>query len=297
MRYDISIITPSFNQGKFIERTIKSVLDQHMSNLQYLVIDGGSTDETVSILNKYPAIKYVSEKDNGQTNALNKGFKESSGDIIGWLNSDDVYFPETLTTVLDFFQKHPDVDILYGDAYYIDEHDQFIRYYPTEKWSLKNLMDRCFISQPSVFFRRALFEKYGFLDENLHFCMDYEYWLRLASRGATFSYLPKVLSATRLHRQSKTIASSIKAHEEQIRMIAQYQRYIPMRMIVSLSKSLMQSKIKNKILFLIFVACQSIYFAFKYNGFFHGIFNCFFMPKIAYNYIRTHFCATLSAKK
>lgn len=288
MRYDVSIITPSYNQGKFIGSTIESVLSQRIPHLQYLVVDAKSTDDTITILNKYNGqIEWISERDNGQADALNKGFQKALGDIIGWINSDDIYFPGVLSTVLDFFKKTPDVDVLYGNACHIDDKNQILGKYPTETWSLKNLMDHCYISQPSVFFRKRVFEKCGYLDVNLHFCMDYEYWLRLATNGIKFHFLPIILSATRLHPQSKTVANSIKAHEEQIQMITRYQRYIPMRMIMSLSKSLMQSRGKNKILFLIFVVCQSICLTFKYNGFFRGLFNCFSIPKIAYNYIHT----------
>lgn len=197
----ISIITPSYNQGEFIERTIQSVLAQQDAayQLDYIVMDGASSDNTISILKQYAdKLRFVSEPDKGQTHAVNKGLQATDGEIIGWLNSDDIYYPQTVKTIMTFFANHPDVDVIYGEAYFIDKADKKISYYPTEKWDLENFKSRCFISQPSVFFRRRVVEKYGLLDENLHFCMDYEYWLRLGLYGAKIAYIPQVLSATRI---------------------------------------------------------------------------------------------------
>ena len=204
----ISVITPSFNQGKFIERTIRSVVSQDYSNLEYIVMDGGSTDQTVEIINKYAQniSHWISEKDEGQTFAVNRGFRASTGKILGWLNSDDIYYPGTLQKVADYFAIHPGCNVIYGLADYIDEEDRHIRDYPTLKWNYKKLKNRCYICQPSVFFRRSVFERYGPLDESLDFCMDYDYWLRC---GATqsFSYMQEKLAASRLYAENKTLSS------------------------------------------------------------------------------------------
>lgn len=232
----ISIITPSYNQGEFIERTIQSVLAQQDAayEIDYIVMDGASSDNTTSILKQYAdKLRFVSEPDKGQTHAVNKGLQATDGEIIGWLNSDDIYYPQTIKTIMTFFANHPDVDVIYGEAYFIDKADNKLSYYPTEKWDLENFKSRCFISQPSVFFRRRVVDKYGLLDESLHFCMDYEYWLRLGLGGANIAYIPHVLSATRIYSETKTSSGFLRANQEAIGMLKKHIEVIPPEWIVS----------------------------------------------------------------
>jgi glycosyltransferase involved in cell wall biosynthesis len=210
----ISIVTPSCNQGKYIEKTIQSVLSQDVEGLEYMVCDGGSSDETLSVLERYgDRVPWISERDKGPSDAINKGFYCSSGDVLGWLNSDDIYYPGALQTALDFFEKNPDVDVMYGDANHIDENDGFIEKYPTEDWDWERLTGRCFISQPAAFFRRRVFEKYGHLSVGIR-CMDYEYWLRLGKNGARFMHLPQLLAATRLYNEAFSVAGRVACHTE-----------------------------------------------------------------------------------
>jgi glycosyltransferase involved in cell wall biosynthesis len=217
----ISVITPSFNQGPFIERTIRSVLDQPLSGLEYVVMDGGSTDETPHVLASFNGrVTWISEPDGGQSHAVNKGIRRTRGEIIGWLNSDDIYYPNALRTVLDCFDANPNVDVIYGQSNHIDVDDRVIEPYPTEPWSLERLKENCIISQPAAFFRRRAVECWGLLDENLDYCMDYEFWLRLALNGARFRYLPNLLAATRLHAATKTNASAVACHREINEMLA-----------------------------------------------------------------------------
>jgi glycosyltransferase involved in cell wall biosynthesis len=209
----ISIITPSYNQGRFIERTVQSVVTQAVPGLEYVVMDGGSTDETLEILRRYEQhLRWTSEKDRGHSHAINKGICRTTGPIIGWLNSDDIYYPDALQTVLAYFDAHRDVEVVYGDAHHIDEHDSFIEDYPTQDWDFRRLADICFISQPATFVRRSVFERHGLLDEGLRYSMDYDLWLRLGVRGVRFAHLPRVLAATRLHADAFTIAHKVRVH-------------------------------------------------------------------------------------
>jgi glycosyltransferase involved in cell wall biosynthesis len=210
-----SIVTPSFNQGTFIERTLQSVADQTGFEIEHVVFDGGSTDRTVDILKaRGNSISWTSAPDRGQADAVNQGIRATSGEIIGWLNSDDVYYPGAFAQVSAFFEAHADIDVVYGMADHIDRDDVAFEAYPTEPWDFSRLKDICFICQPAVFFRRRVIEQHGFLDEKLHYCMDYEYWLRLGKAGARFAYLESKLAGSRLYLENKTLGSRIEVHAE-----------------------------------------------------------------------------------
>jgi glycosyltransferase involved in cell wall biosynthesis len=211
----VSVVTPSFNQGQFIQRTLESVATQTGAEIEHVVFDGGSTDDTVQVLKRFGhGVKWVSEKDKGQTHAVNKGIRATDGEIIGWLNSDDVYYPGAIAHVIAFFESHPDVDVVYGMADHIDLSDYAFEPYPTEPWHFPRLMDTCFICQPATFFRRRVVDQHGLLDEKLRFCMDYEYWLRLAKAGVHFAYTEKKLAGSRLYAENKTLGSRVKVHAE-----------------------------------------------------------------------------------
>lgn len=241
MKPIISIVTPSLNQGKFIERTIKSVLMQGVEGLEYYIVDGGSTDGTSDIIKKYSdRLSYVSEKDNGQAAGVNKGIKATSGEIIGWLNSDDVYYPGALSTVIEHFAAHPDTDMVYGAAYHIDENDKVLEPYYTEDWNYERLKEICFLCQPSVFFRRRITEKVGLLDENLHYCMDYEYWLRLGAI-TNFSRTPEVLAGSRMYQSNKTIGKRAPVHKEINDMLLQKIGYVPDKWIYAYAHAVVKS--------------------------------------------------------
>jgi glycosyltransferase involved in cell wall biosynthesis len=205
----ISIITPSYNQARYIEATLQSVLAQNYPHLQYLVIDGGSTDATRLILPKYQRhLSFTSEPDAGQAHAINKGFRRATGEIIAWLNSDDIYLPGTLFRVAHYFRDHPHIDVIYGDYHLINPAGQVVlrkKEIPFDYAILLYGLD--YLSQPTVFFRRSLLDRCGYLDEALHYGLDWEYWLRLAAGGARFAHLPHYLAATRLHPAAKTIVA------------------------------------------------------------------------------------------
>src|SRR3569623_3829944 len=172
----VSVITPSFNQGQFIERTLRCVADQHGAEIEHIVMDGVSTDSTVEILRHFtPAVRWISEKDKGQTDAVNKGIRMTDGEIIGWLNSDDIYYTDAIERVVAFLETNPDVDVVYGMAVHIDLQDKAFETYPTEPWNFQRLKDTCFICQPALFFRLRIVDIYGARDVSLYYCIDYEF--------------------------------------------------------------------------------------------------------------------------
>jgi glycosyltransferase involved in cell wall biosynthesis len=177
--------------------------------MEYVICDGGSKDETVEILKSYGnEIRWVSEPDRGQADAVNKGIAMTSGDIIAWINSDDVYYPGAFAAVRAVFESHPEVEILYGEADHIDEFDSLIAPYPTEPWNYRRLRELCYLCQPAVFFRRSLVEKYGPLEAKLQYCMDYDLWLRYGGH-VKFYYLRQKLAGSRLYQETKTIGQRL----------------------------------------------------------------------------------------
>ncbi len=242
----LTIITPSYNQGRFIESTIKSVMNQNIP-IQYLIMDGGSKDNTKNVLesykNKYQdSLSYIMEPDNGQAHAVNKGLARATGDIIGWVNSDDCYMPGAFEKVLDFFDKNPSVDVLYGDKIFIDINNKPINFYPVEKMSLRRLKQTCIIPQPATFFRRKIVDSHGMLNENLNFCMDYEFWLRLALAKVKFSYIKKTLAIARVYDDCKTVASSLSAHKERMGMLYSKLNYYPAQPVFAYANAIVASK-------------------------------------------------------
>lgn len=250
----ISIITPSFNQGQFIERTLQSVTLQRDSlpkdaSLEHIIYDGGSTDNTLEVLlalPKNPNIIWVSEPDKGQTHAINKGLKHSTGEIIGWLNSDDIYYPNTLAKILKVFSDNPEIDVVYGMANHIDINDNIINSYPTTKFSLENLTENCFICQPALFFRSRVLEKTGLLDESLHYCMDYDFWLRMALCGVKFAYLEEILAGSRLYAENKTLSAKVAVHSEINDMLKRHLNTVPMSAIINYAYAVVNEELNKK---------------------------------------------------
>jgi glycosyltransferase involved in cell wall biosynthesis len=212
----ISVITPSYNQAQYIQATINSVLSQNYPALEYLVMDGGSKDGTVEILRRYEdQLSWVSEPDKGQADAINKGFKQSAGEIVTWLNSDDLHLPGVLHRVSEFFNQHPEVDVVYGDYYLINHSGAVIlrkQEIPFDYNILLYGLD--YIGQPTTFFRRRLFDRIGYLDESLHFGLDWDYWLRVANSGGRFAHIPHYLAATRWHTEAKTLVAPPQMYAE-----------------------------------------------------------------------------------
>ena len=201
----ISVITPSLNQRQFVEETIRSVIFQRYPNLEYLVIDGCSTDGTVEIIRKYePWIDFwCSEKDNGQVDAINRGLAMATGDVVAWLNSDDYYLENALHSVGKAFQKNPSVDFVYGDINIVDENGEFLRENNGMPFSAEKLLVHKFISQPACFWRKSVMGKIGYLDDSYINIFDVEYWIR-AGLSCRFMYLPEKLAEFRVHSDAKT---------------------------------------------------------------------------------------------
>ncbi|MHB8580427.1 MAG: glycosyltransferase family 2 protein [Ignavibacteriaceae bacterium] len=227
----ISIITPSLNQGKFLERTIQSVLSQNVEKLEYILIDGGSIDNTIDIIKKYQnyLAYWISEKDKGQSNAFNKGLDVASGDIIGWINSDDIYYDGAFSESVKIFNESPSVDVVFGDYNFIDEHDNIIK---TRKeipfdYNIYLWTKDCYHANCAAFFRRQCFERVGKLREDLHYGMDYEFYLRLGKINCQFKHTPKILGAYRYHTSSKSVAQLPEMKKEGERIYREYCSDIP----------------------------------------------------------------------
>lgn len=207
----ISVVTPSYNQAQFIAQTVESVRDQQYPELEHLVMDGLSTDDTLKVLEGYADdVVVASEADSGQTEAINKGLRKAKNDVICWLNSDDYLLPGALQAVGQFFADHPDVAWVTGDAMIIDEAGRpiqsAVRAY---KRVLRLLGPSVYLGvtnaivQPATFWRREVHERLGFLDESLHYTMDYDWWLRLRATGGPGT-INRPLAAFRIHGQSKS---------------------------------------------------------------------------------------------
>lgn len=209
----VSIVTPSYNQGQFLEETIRSILLQGYPNLEYCIMDGGSTDESREIIQKYESWIdfWVSEPDKGQTDALNKGFKRTTGDIAAWLNSDDVYTKGSMIKAVDQLMRHPDVVMVYGECQYIDEFGKpiFRPTYRPKKCDYSRLLEGCFIAQPSVYFKKKALEQVGYINASLQYSFDYDLWLSIA-RSFKIQYVKSTLSKFRIHSHSKTGSQTMK---------------------------------------------------------------------------------------
>ena len=202
----VSIITPSFNQAAYLERTISSVLDQGYPNLEYIIIDGGSTDGSVDIIKKYEdkLAYWVSEPDGGQVDAINKGLKMATGKWIGWQNSDDIYYPGAFGELARVGEKHPEVDLIIGNIMLIDENDKELRdiqYVRPTYWS--QLAEGTLSPNQAAFWRRSVHGDIGWLDEKYEYSFDFEWFLRLLHRR-TAIHVNKILGGFRLHRKAKT---------------------------------------------------------------------------------------------
>ena len=228
----VSIITPSYNQAPFLEETIRSVLEQDYPRLEYIIVDGGSTDGSREIIQRYAhrLAWWVSEPDRGQTDALNKGFARARGEVFAWLNSDDTYLPGAVSQAVRCIQAHPEAALVYGDADLIDEQGGVLGRFPARQTDLKRMLrGSVHIPQQASFFRGSLWAQVGPLDPSFYFAMDYDLWIRLAKYGI-FVYQPQRWANFRLHGAGKTQLSDDRCYPEMIRAARRLTGRIPLEL-------------------------------------------------------------------
>ena len=224
----ISIVTPSFNQGEFIEETIQSVLEQDYPNIEYFVIDGGSTDSTLSTLQRYEdRLKWISEPDNGQSDAITKGWRMASGEIWAWLNSDDVYMPGAVRTAVEAIEKNPGAGMVYGNSIKVDRFGNSLGIHqPQEAYRqlpwLKNHIPPN-IPQPTAFMRADIVRQVGFIDTNLYYAMDYDLFFRIA-RVAPIVHIPRVQAKMRIYAGTKSSMNVINNQREKLLVLKRHQK-------------------------------------------------------------------------
>jgi len=216
----VSIVTPSYNQAKYLEDTMQSVLNQGYPNLEYIVVDGASTDGSVEIIRNYEdrLAWWVSEKDRGQAEAINKGLARATGEIIAWLNSDDTYLPGAIASAVEVFEENPDVLLVYGNMLAINENGETINLLRYRQLTLEDLLCFQIIGQPAVFFRRNALEKAGNLDRTYHFLLDHHLWLRLALQGSIL-HVDETWAAARYHAEAKNRARAAEFGREAFRIL------------------------------------------------------------------------------
>lgn len=216
----VSIITPSYNQAQFLEATIQSVLRQEYPNLEYIVVDGGSTDGSVEIIRHYQEqiAWWVSEPDRGQADAINKGFRQATGEIVAWLNSDDIYLPGAILDAVRQFENSPDAGLIYGDALSIDGTGRPFNALRFPDWNYDDLLRFHIICQPSVFICHSALKLTGYLDENYHFMLDHALWLKLAAE-TPIHHTPHLWSAARQHGDAKNVAQAAAFSQEILNLL------------------------------------------------------------------------------
>jgi glycosyltransferase involved in cell wall biosynthesis len=204
----VTVITPVYNQVRFIQETIESVLAQDYGNIEYIIVDGGSEDGTLEIIRKYEdqVSIIISEPDGGQSEAINKGYRLARGEIVAWLNGDDLYFPWSVSSAVARFISNPELAITYGHSIHVDDKGNFLRYFhQVEEFNRFRLLNCTnFISQPTTFIKREKLIEVGLLCEDLHFTMDYDLWCRFAKAGMKFEFIPMVIAANREYGKTKT---------------------------------------------------------------------------------------------
>lgn len=216
----VSIVTPSFNQANYLEETIKSVLSQDYPHFEYIIVDGGSSDGSLEIIQRYAdqLAWWTSEPDRGQADAINKGFSHASGDIYAWLNSDDSYLPGTIKRAVNYLSSHPEVAMVYADANLVDEHGNILGRFPAQQTSFERMLrGSVHIPQQTTFYKAEIWQRIGGLDPSFFFAMDYDFWVRIAKITSPV-YVQQLWANFRLHGEGKTIVNDDRCYPEMLRV-------------------------------------------------------------------------------
>lgn len=213
----VSIVTPSYNQGAFIEETILSVKNQNYPRTEHIIIDGGSTDNALDVIKKYEGtynMRWVSEPDEGQSEAINKGWRKAHGEILAYLNADDTYMPWAIETAVKSLNDHPEISMVYGDCNIVNECNEVVGRCPATEFDVKEMIcGRTSVPQPATFFRRAVLDEIGHLDTNLYMAMDFDYWIRIGLKFKV-KYIPQLIANFRRYPGTKTVSEGYKSAPE-----------------------------------------------------------------------------------
>jgi glycosyltransferase involved in cell wall biosynthesis len=242
----VTIVTPTLNADRFLEATIKSVLGQDYPRIQYIIADGGSTDETHAIAARHSAhLDFLSQPDVGQADAVNRAFEMAEGEIFTFLNADDIYVPGAVTAAVGAFAAFPKAAVIFGEANWIDEKDAIISRYPVELYRFSQFSRRCFICQPAAFIRTDVFREVGGLDTGLNFAFDYDLWIRIG-KSHPFGRLDRILAGSRMHLANKTLGHRSASFLESIQVVRRHFGYVPPPMIYGYCHALIS---KNDLFF------------------------------------------------
>jgi glycosyltransferase involved in cell wall biosynthesis len=242
----VSIVTPTFNMGRFLPETMDSVLSQNYPNIEYIVVDAASTDNTVEILKDYELrfpgrFTWISEPDRGQSDAVNKGFLRSRGEIFTFLNSDDTYLPGAVSRAVEAMQANPSAAVVYGDAYYTAEDNSIYRRYPVDPYDYARLGSLCHICQPAAFLRAAAFREAGMLDTSLHLTLDYDLWLKISERHPLLK-IDHFLAKSRMWADNKTLSRRRVTFQEVVRILKKHRGYVPLNWVYGYAAFLRDGK-------------------------------------------------------
>jgi len=229
----VTIVTPVLNGARFVGGAVESVLAQSYPGVEYVVVDGGSRDGTLETLQRYgDRVRVLVREGAGQAEALNIGFAEAAGEVLGFLNADDLYLPDAIAAAVDALDAHPEASFVYGEADHIDESGDVLGPYPTEAFAPDALARRCIVCQPAAFFRADAFRQIGGVDPALHYALDYDLWIRLSRVGAPVAFARKI-ALSRMHPANKTLGSRRAAYEETMKVLKRHYDYVPYDWVVA----------------------------------------------------------------